>query len=128
MDTHSPKQRILIVDDDPSVFDFFKLHLGQLYELYFLNHPKQILSHVRSISPDLIMCDIDMPEINGGEVSRLLSESDKFSLVPFIYLTSYVSPQEVERLGGNVGGRDGISKFTPLPEMLEKIRSYLPGY
>lgn len=128
MDTELPKQRILIVDDDPLVFDFFKIHLGQLYKLHFVNQPKQILSHVRNFAPDLIMCDIDMPEFNGGDVSRLLSQSEKLSVIPFLYLTSYVSPQEVDRLGGNVGGRDGISKFTPLPEMLEKIESYLSGY
>ncbi len=76
---------------------------------------------VTSEKPDVILCDIDMPDFSGGDVSAALADDPATSSIPFIYLTSLVSPQEAADMAGFVGGRPGVAKKAPLAELLKRI-------
>ncbi|MFZ2853304.1 MAG: response regulator [Rhodocyclaceae bacterium] len=121
----SHKKKILVIDDDDAVFAYLQKKIGDRYDLVTTTTPDSAVNLAIRETPDLILCDIDMPELTGGDVSVSFFENRQVKHIPFAYLTAYVSPKEVSFLDGNVGGRKGIAKRTPVPEMIQMIEHLL---
>jgi CheY-like chemotaxis protein len=75
----------------------------------------------RAEPPDLVLCDIDMPGMSGGDLAYALSRDAALAGIPILYLTAIVSLEEVHDLDGMLGGRPGVSKQAPLPELIARI-------
>jgi DNA-binding response OmpR family regulator len=76
---------ILIVDDDADMTSIFSLGLqDEGFEVYAYNDPLEVLSQFRPNFYDLLLVDINMPKINGIELSRLLLELDSNVKICFI--------------------------------------------
>jgi DNA-binding response OmpR family regulator len=76
---------ILIVDDDPDMTSIFSLGLqDEGFEVYAYNDPQDALSEFRPNFYDLLLVDINMPKINGIELSRQLLELDSNVKICFI--------------------------------------------
>ena len=116
---------ILLIDDDHAVTDYLQLKLSKAYEVLVTNEPAAGLGMARKEKPDLILCDIDMPGIDGGDVCRALASDEQTRHIPFLYLTSIVSQEEVQALKGRIGGRPGVSKQAPITEILARIHALL---
>jgi len=116
------KKKILLVDDDPAVTGYMKLKLAKDYDVVAVNDPELVMAFARKERPDLVICDIDMPEMDGGEVCRALSDDKETKDIPFLFLTSIVSAKEAEELGGHFGAQLGVSKHAPIEEILKTIR------
>lgn len=117
--------RILAIDDDEMVLNYLQRMLGQQYQLILCSE-SQVAAQIAQVElPDLILCDIDMPEMDGGSVLAKLADDPRTAKIPFIYLTSMVSPSEVAALDGVVGGRPGISKRASVAEMVAAIQANL---
>ncbi|MGE0332974.1 MAG: two-component system response regulator [Ramlibacter sp.] len=117
----SDKKKILLVDDDEAVVSYLVVKLAKYYDLISTTDPTQVVAMAREEQPDLILCDIDMPGMSGGDLASALTEDPDTAFIPVLYLTALVSPQETEDLQGQVGGRPGISKRAPLAQLLERI-------
>jgi CheY-like chemotaxis protein len=115
------KPRILIVDDDPAVTDLLELKLDAVFQVSVTNDPFAVQALARSLQPDAVVCDIDMPGLDGGEVCQRLRDDPLTQRIPVLYLTSMVSAAEVEALHGEVGGRPGVSKSAPVAEIAQRI-------
>lgn len=77
----------------------------------------------RKVKPHLILCDVDMPGMDGGDVSAALYGDDELRHIPLLFLTAVASPEAIESLAGQLGGRSAISKFAPLEQLLSRIAS-----
>ncbi len=121
------KKRILLVDDDPTVVSYLTTKLSKIYEVVSTSDPRKAVAMARSELPDVILCDIDMPGMSGGEVAAALSTDTGLARIPLIYLTDLVSPQEARDLQGQVGGRPGVSKRAPMAELMARIDELTPG-
>jgi DNA-binding response OmpR family regulator len=76
---------ILIVDDDPDMTSIFSLGLqDEGFEVYAYNDPLDAISEFRPNFYDLLLVDINMPKINGIELSRQLLELDSNVKICFI--------------------------------------------
>ncbi len=117
----SDKKKILLVDDDEAVVSYLVVKLAKYYDLISTTDPMQAVALAREEQPDLILCDIDMPDMSGGDLASALTEDPDTAFIPVLYLTSLVSPQETKDLQGQVGGRPGISKRAPMAELLARI-------
>src|ERR1044072_8135565 len=117
----------LLVDDDPSVVSYLSTKLAKLYEVVSTADPRKAVALARRELPDVILCDIDMPEMNGGEVAAALSEDTALACSPFLYLPRRVSPEEARELQGIVGGRPGIAKRAPLKDLVARIDELSAG-
>jgi CheY-like chemotaxis protein len=115
------KKRILLIDDDTAVISYLVTKLSKLYEVVSTSEPRRAAALARAELPDVILCDIDMPELSGGDVAAQLAGDSATARIPLIYLTALVSPEEARDLDGQVGGRPGVSKRAPLAELVEKI-------
>jgi len=119
----SEKRRILLVDDDPAVTELLELRLDSWFDVAVTNDPRDVLPLALAMRPDAVVCDIDMPEMDGGEVCRALADEPRTAGIPFLYLTAMVSMGEVDDLHGEVGGRPGISKSAPVKEIAQRIHA-----
>lgn len=123
----SDPKKVLLIDDDPAVTDYLEVKLASVYQVVALNDPSRVLAVARRERPDVVICDIDMPDMDGGEVCRALADEPETREIPFLYLTSIVSRQEANDLDGYIGGRPGISKHAPITEILGRIKTLLHG-
>jgi CheY-like chemotaxis protein len=113
------KARILLVDDDEAVLDYVQAMLGDKYDLISTNAPDNVLELARKHRPNLILCDIDMPEMDGGDISAALFADSSLRSIPVLFLSALVDEQ------GQIGGRHAIPKNAPLEALVKKIESLL---
>ena len=82
-----------------------------------------MLGLARETAPSLILCDVDMPGMDGGDVSRELFGDAEVRDIPVLFVTNLVSPADMKSVGHQIGGRPAISKQAPLAELTRKIES-----
>lgn len=116
---------ILVIDDDDAIRANLKrfLHL-EGYRVEEAADGTAGLVRVHEASPDLILCDVMMPEMDGFEVCRRLRADPATSAIPFIFLTASVEMDD-RRFGLEIGADDYQPKPFNLPSLLELIRRRL---
>ena len=119
------KHKILVVDDDEAVLDFLQAKIGARYDLVSTNAPENVLKLASEHRPDLILCDVDMPELDGGDVSRALFADEQLRHIPMLFLTALASPRDMKQLAGQLGGRPAVSKSEPLDRLIAQIESLI---
>ncbi|MHB8777433.1 MAG: response regulator transcription factor [Anaerolineales bacterium] len=116
------RRRILVVDDEERMVRFIRMNLEhdgfQVSEAF---NGKQAIQKMRDVTPDLILLDVMMPDLDGFEVLETVRE---FSNVPVIMLTA--KGEEDDRVRGLEGGADDyITKpFSPR-ELVSRIKAVL---
>jgi two-component system, OmpR family, response regulator len=106
------KKRILVVDDEPAVTRViveFLVRTGY-YEVRALNEPERAIEVARDFRPDLLVLDIIMPGMDGGELLAAMREVPVLRDLPAIFLTGLVSESEVGPGGFEVGGQPVVAK------------------
>ncbi len=119
------KSKILVVDDEPDVLDLVTYNLTQAgFQTITAVDGAEALRKARSASPDLILLDLMLPELDGLEVCKLLRRDAKTSSIPIIMLTARAS--EMDRiLGLELGAVDYVPKpFSPR-ELVLRVKKRL---
>ena len=119
------KRRILVVDDDEAVLTFWRAKLAARYEVLTTSSPESVLAMARREQPELILCDVDMPDVDGGDISSALFADDELRGIPVLFLTGLVGPAELKRVAGQLGGRAAVSKSEPVEAIVARIESLL---
>ncbi len=116
------KKIILIVDDDRMTLSTAQKLLESEYKVVAVNSGKQAYKYLDRHVPDLILLDINMPEISGFEVMKKLQQEKRWSKIPVIFLTAdRSSDTEVECF--SMGACDFISKPFEPQIMMSRIKS-----
>lgn len=116
------KKIILIVDDDRMTLSTAQKLLENDYKVVAVNSGKQAYKYLERHVPDLILLDINMPEISGFEVMKRLQQEKKWCKIPVIFLTAdRSSDTEVECF--SMGACDFISKPFEPQIMMSRIKS-----
>ena len=80
--------KILLVDDDPAILQLFKYNLGKAgFECNVANSANEALEVLNTFLPDIILSDIQMPDMNGFEFRKRILEQSKLKSIPFVFLT-----------------------------------------
>jgi CheY-like chemotaxis protein len=119
------RAKILIVDDDELSLDVLQTKLADRYDIVSTNTPGNVLRLARETEPDLILCDFDMPDMDGGEVSAALLADDELRLTPFMFLTSLATSSDLARMRKQLAGRRAVSKDVPLDQLIARIEELL---
>lgn len=117
--------KILIADDDPSIVMMMKENLSsEGYEVSEAFDGDSALANAKSLLPQLILLDMNMPGLSGRQVLETLRSSPETQSIPVIFLTGEAGGQIPEALKGlpRVGY---IAKTTPLDELNSRIASFL---
>jgi CheY-like chemotaxis protein len=106
------KKKILVVDDEASITRLLKLNLENTgdYLVHTENEGAKTFDAAKEFKPDLILLDVMMPDIDGGEVAASIQADPLLRSVPIIFLTAAVKKQELDAKGGMIGGFPYIAK------------------
>jgi len=122
------KQKILFVDDEADLTLLVKLNLEKtgLYEVRAENRALNAVKAAREFKPDLVLLDVMMPDLDGGDVAAQLKSDASLKDVPVIFLTATVLKEEVGDKGKMIGGYPFIPKPFRSDVLLEQIAKSLP--
>ena len=118
------RSKIIIVDDNMSNLEQGKNILKTFYAVYPAPSAAKLFEILEAILPDLILLDIDMPEMNGYEAIKKLKDDERFTDIPVIFLTAK-SDSDSEMEGFDLGAVDYITKPFSGPLLLKRIKNQL---
>ena len=116
---------VLIVEDNELNMKLFRdLLEAQGYETLQTREGLQALSLARQHRPDLILMDIQLPEISGLEVTKWLKEDEELSSIPVIAVTAFAMKGDEERI--LEGGCEAyLSKPISVMSFIDTVKSFL---
>lgn len=116
---------LLIVDDNPVTLRLLKAMLSQAgYAVLEAKHGKQALEILESRVPDLILLDIDMPDLSGLETCVLIKKNARTAEIPIIFVTSSNEKDDIVA-GFAAGAQDYIIKPSTREELLARVNTHL---
>ncbi len=117
------KKRIFIVDDEPSITRTMKVNLERTgaYTVGTENHAHRALAAAREFQPDLILLDVMMPEIDGGELAGEIQSDPALGHVPIVFLTAIISARETGGEYLESGGQTFVAKPVNLGSLVKCI-------
>jgi len=115
---------ILVVDDEPNIRQFLAHELTQKgYRVIGASNGKEALTLTRERRPDLITLDIQMPDINGFDVTSVLKNDEATKGIPILILSVTDDKEKAYRLGAN----DTMTKPFNNEELVSRINQLLIG-
>src|SRR2546423_7483508 len=104
------KKRILVVDDETSITRLLKMNLELIgnYEVREENSGARAIETAREFNPDLILLDVMMPDLDGGDVAAALKQDRALRKTPVVFLTAAVTLEELSAACGKNGGHTYI--------------------
>ncbi|WP_010254286.1 HD domain-containing phosphohydrolase [Treponema primitia] len=126
----NPKQngqltkKIVLVDDNITTLTLGSFTLGEKYNIFTVPSGEKLFILLKRVSPDLILLDIDMPEMDGYAVIKKLKDDTVTANIPVIFLTGK-NDTGSELEGLNLGAIDYISKPLSPPLLLKRIELHL---
>ncbi|MGB0682743.1 MAG: response regulator [Magnetovibrionaceae bacterium] len=119
------RPKVLLVDDDPMIRALLKAHLMQDgIDVTEADTGREALDSLEASElPDLVICDISMPEMDGVEFLRAVRASPQHEALPVIMLTG-VDDLDVQEKCLKIGANDFTNKPIDIPSFLPRIRLY----
>jgi len=110
--------KLLVIDDDSAVTDLLSLLLkSNGFEVAATNNSTEGLSMIRDVSPDVVILDLMMPEMDGWQICKAVRE---FSQVPIIILSALNDPSMIASVL-DAGADDYLTKPTPSRVLIAHI-------
>jgi len=123
------KRRILIVDDDRDSTHLIKILLEKISHYLVLEENDAAKAHesARDFRPDLILLDIMMPQIDGGDIAAQIDADPGLQRTPIIFLTALVTKTEA-KAGLHIQGHPVLAKPIDIPELINRIEENLSAH
>ncbi len=117
--------RLLAVDDDPSVLAALVALLEPAGSTVTgVTEPEGFWAALRETTPDLVILDLDMPEVSGIELCRLLRADPRWAALPVVFLTSQVGRDTIEAVFA-AGADDYVGKPVVGSELVTRVTNRL---
>ena len=119
-------KKIIIVEDNRKNLELFKAVLGMIPNLEILakENGKDGLKLIKSEEPDIIILDIQLPDMKGTDICEELRKMEKFFNTPIIAVTSFAMKGDKERII-EAGFSDYVSKPLNIIEFRKKIQNFM---
>ena len=116
------KKRILVVDDEIEFVKAIQIRLEQAdYEVLTAYDGEKGLEKAKQCKPDLIILDILMPKMTGGDVAAVLKMDKELSHIPIIFLTCLADGVVDKQGGGTIAGARFMAKPFEVEDLLLAI-------
>jgi len=121
------KKKILIVDDEVNFTKMVKLNLEETgqYEVMVENNSSNAFGDAKEFKPDLILLDIMMPGMDGGDVASQLKSDNTLKNIPVVFLTAIIKEDEIDSHDGSIGGHPFIAKPVSTEDLIKYIEKYI---
>ncbi|AFY79179.1 MAG: response regulator transcription factor [Hydrococcus sp. C42_A2020_068] len=123
--SHKDSKKLLLVDDDPNLILLVKDYLEfQGYEVITAENGREALEILENQTPDMIICDVMMPEMDGYALVEKVRQDSRTSWIPFMFLSA--KGQSQDRVKGLNTGADVymVKPFEP-EELVAQVESSL---
>ena len=120
----SNKELILLVDDDPGNLKRAQTILGEEFRISATTSGKMALSLLSKVTPDLILLDVNMPEMNGFETLKKIRELENGSMIPVVFLTGD-NDAETETKCFEAGAMDFVGKPFVSQVLVSRVKRIL---
>lgn len=124
-DPEKAKPCVLVVDDDDAVALAIAARLGRDFRVVGTTDPADAVAAAAREEADIVLCDINMPGMQGDEVAWALSQDPDTARIPLIYLTTLLSSDEADELAPVFGDYKAISKHAPPEDLRRAIEQAL---
>lgn len=115
------KAKVLIVDDDPTLLAIVRSLLEPWgLKVTTLATPQQFWQVLEATSPDLLILDIEMPQIGGIELCQVVRNDSRWGSLPILFLTAHTDADTVNQVF-SVGADDFVSKPIVGPELVTRL-------
>jgi diguanylate cyclase (GGDEF)-like protein len=102
--------KVIVVDDDPTILDLVQSLLkGKGLQTFKLQEPQRFWEVLKTAQPDLLILDIEMPEVDGLSLCQLVRNDYQWSWLPILFLTSHTDVHTLQR-AFSAGADDFITK------------------
>ena len=118
------RSKIIMVDDNKANLDVGRNMLKTFYEVYPALSAARLFELLEKVVPDLVLLDIEMPDMNGYETIKKMKADPRFADIPVIFLTAK-SDESSELEGFDLGAVEYISKPFSAPLLLKRIANQL---
>ena len=117
--------KIVVIDDSPDALALAKARLAKEYvDIFCADGGKAGLEMIRRETPDLILLDVDMPDMSGFDVCRILKNDTELCAIPVIFLSGSGGPQDKVK-GLDLGAVDYVTKPFDAFELRARVRAAL---
>ena len=118
------RKLIFLVDDDIVNLTYGNDIISGTYDVFTFNSGSRLMKMLEKRTPDLILLDIEMPEMNGYDIIKLIKENDVTKDIPVIFLTAKDDVDD-ELMGLTLGAIDYIHKPFSAPLLLKRLEIHL---
>lgn len=120
----SGQKIIIVVDDNNANLVACKKILKPYYEVFPVPSAAKLFDLMEHVKPDLILLDVDMPDMNGYEAALKLQQNDTSRNIPIVFLSGR-DDETSESFGLNMGAKDYIHKPFTSEILLQRIEKQL---
>ena len=121
------KKRILVVDDLESDTRLLKQQLeeSRKFDVHEENEPRAAVATAEKFQPDLILLDLVMPTMDGRHLAACMAASPQLKAVPIVFLTARITKEEVDAVGGRMGGYPFLAKPVAVEELIKCLQRHM---
>lgn len=121
----TPEAKLLIVDDDLQLLDFLRTLLEPWgFNLTLLNDPQQFWNTLEQFVPDLLILDVEMPDLSGIDLCQVVRNDPRWSDLPVLFLSARTDSQTVHQVF-TAGADDYVNKPIVGPELVARVLNRL---
>ncbi|HEY9664868.1 MAG TPA: response regulator, partial [Allocoleopsis sp.] len=121
--TQELEAKVLMVDDDPAVLSLLSEMLAPWgLDLVRLSEPQRFWEVLLATSPDLIILDLEMPQVNGLELCRVVRQDSQRGDLPILVVTAHTDVESLQQAFA-AGADDFITKPVMGPELVTRVLS-----
>ena len=117
-------QKVVIIDDEPTTLSILEHAVSTLADVILVSQSTRAFSTIKETKPDIIILDINMPEMSGFDVCRELKSSQDTRDIPVILITS-LADSENEQIALSLGAIDFITKPIDIELCKMRVRNHL---
>ena len=118
------KLRILAIDDSPVMLNTISSVLDDEYKVYKIAKPTMVEKILMQITPDLILLDYEMPEMNGFDLIPVIRKFEEHKETPIVFLTSLGTMEHVST-AAKLGASDFVVKPFQADNLREKVAKHI---
>jgi len=120
------EKTIFVVDDCSFSLIVAEDALGKHFNLITLSSAAKMFKALNRITPDLILLDVEMPEMTGYEAIKQLMENDSHSKIPILFLSGMTDPAD-KAYGLGLGAKSFITKPFNTSALLNEVNNHITG-
>lgn len=118
-------EKILVIEDEQDIREqIVKILQYEGFNVISAEHGRAGLERIHRDAPDLIICDVLMPELSGYGVLTEIRANPRTAAIPFIFLTARAAPENI-RHGMTLGADDYLTKPFKVSDLLDAVRTRL---